>query len=216
MRCQLRMFNADSKISDVRDWIQTQVATGAEFICPCCDKHYTPRKRLIRPEWVAFAKRVLDDHGIENMVPVYDLYPSIMAKMSNDWQFLRHFGLMETSLNEGPEKTHSGNWSATALLHAFIHEGARVPEWKIIMFNSPIRESETLVAFHDVMSLKWGFDLRDVLRIDQNMVDAMDWNSIKRKRSKKKKKVASPQPVTVQTAIVVNVTAPVTDRPFVF
>jgi hypothetical protein len=176
----------EESLREARRWVQEQFDAGAKFECPCCDKGYTPLKRHLRPEWLALAKRILDDHGTNNLIHVGDTYPQVLAKMANDWQFLRHWGLMETRLHDGEEKTHSGYWSVTDSFDEFANGGSRQPEWKNIQRNSAIETSTNLKSFHDVMGQPWSFDLAVVLNVDQDTVNAYDWNREKRKRSRRK------------------------------
>lgn len=121
---------------EARAWLSQQLTEGAR--CPCCTQVAREYRRRLN-SGMAYALCVLyrSNRGVG-----WVHKPTVLRGVgaaARDESLLRHWGLLEESVEQRPDGGRAGWWRVTELGAAFVRGETRVREYVVMFGNRPLR-----------------------------------------------------------------------------
>ena len=146
-------------IAEARAYLRKNMETGSK--CPCCGRNvkmynYTVNSSLARA-LVNLYKRSLRAQPNH----VKDILIGLPHSCGKNFCILKHWELIEESINTDTQKRSSGYWYITPKGIKFVLNEVRIPKTVKVFNDKMYTASEASVSIHDCLGK--GFDYKELM-----------------------------------------------------
>jgi len=157
----MKMNPKSTSIEEGKIFLRENIKNGTT--CPCCNQHVQMYDIKFSSNMAIFLISLVKQYEIKQQ----PIHYKDCAFSSNNYPYLRHWGLMETSTSETTDKKTSGYWTPTERGISFANNEIKVPKTLSIYNNKvyailqnknnhPITIEEALTTKFDYKDLRNG------------------------------------------------------------
>lgn len=137
-------------LEDARAQLHEQSEEGTT--CPCCDQYAKVYKRRLSANMVLFLIDLVTKCSADGWMKYTEC-----RFTGRDYNFLRHWGLADTRVNNDPEKKSSGMWRPTQLGRDFLSGRAFVPAYVHVYNNIVVETDKNMVGPQEALGKRFSF-----------------------------------------------------------